>query len=205
MCSKFLLEHFLKLARPLCKGERSRIPAFPPACGEVFLLLCSRPGACNTQHPYREYRLWLWNASASTFELATEAFIYSFGCFSFASIVCCYQSFFKEFRKSSEGLHWGHGSLSGEDQFGIIFAHNPTERTWFTENPSPVQQKGRLKSQEAVNKGCVLVTYFLNIFPKFWCFMSQIKFQEFCEGCLACVRLWLMELALSGLWTVGGT
>lgn len=150
MCSKFLLEHFLVGARPLCKEERSRMPPFTPGVEKCsshcvvalvpvmhsILIINTINTICGCEMPPL---LHLNSPQEPSFiPLGVSALL---PCL----LVCCYQSSFKEFRTSSEGLHWGHGNLSEEDQFGVIFAHNPTEGTWFTKKPQSCVTNGKVK------------------------------------------------------------
>lgn len=108
--------------------------------------------------------------------------------------------------EAGRGCSEGMGVWARKTCLESILHTTPLNTDTVAENWNPVQQMGRSRSQEVVNKGCVLVRYLLNIFPKFWCcFMLCIELHKCCESCLACIGVWVMKLALSGWWTVGGS
>lgn len=97
-------------------------------------------------------------------------------------------------KKQGGSCSEGMGVWAGKTSLELILHTTPLNTNTVAENLNPVLQMGRLQSQEIVNKGYVLVSYFINTSRRYWCcFMLRIKLQECCEGCLACIRVWVMS------------
>lgn len=127
MCFKFLLEHFLTLARPPVyqRGAGSTLShphvkkCLSYCVTDLVPVIYCIPAIntiCGCEMPLLLHLNW----SQKPFITVCVSLLLPLSVVTKISSRCS--------ERARRGVQWGHGSLSEEDRFGINSAHNPTER-----------------------------------------------------------------------------